>query len=355
MEEKRLRKFVIRSGELWRRTSDLSPRTCWPKPSKRRRRHASNIRRSMRPGMIVDKTVGKMGLTNNLRRQRRQSVEIAETVQKKESGRVRRRSNVEKEFVLMVDSTEPTATIERVSRLESLKDYSLRPSESLRLHDIYFETATRSLGRKRINLRLRKREDAWLITTKRSPGLLRWKRNERKELELPWSHESLDTILAELSANGVIFSKYQHFDIADPIETLKSIGLGILQDRETARLTHKVSSTPEARDNLAELASDCVTYHFQRRNVKLYELEVEAKRADSAKVLTDMKTELLNGFASELIPWKWGKLVTGKMIESLLKAGTLDNLIENDLLSKVGIEEVEKALRKGLLRTIFRQ
>jgi CYTH domain-containing protein len=305
--------------------------------------------------MIVDKTVGKMGLTNNLRRQRGKSAEIAETVQIKESGRVRSMPKVEKEFALMVDSADPTATIERVSRLDSLKGYSLRLAESFRLHDIYFETPTSSLGRKRINLRLRKREDSWLITTKHSPGLLQWKRNERAELELPWSRESLDTILAELSANGVILPKHQYLDIADPIETLKSIGLGILQDRETERHTQKVSSTQQAGDNLAELASDRVTYHFQRRNVKLYELEVEAKRSGSAKVLADMKIALLNQFASELIPWKWGKLVTGKMIESLLKAGTLDDLIENDLLSKIGIQEVEKALRSGLLRTIFRQ
>ncbi len=305
--------------------------------------------------MIVDKTVGKMSLTNNLRRQHRKSVEIAETVQTKESGRVRSMSKVEKEFVLMVDSTDPRATIERVSKLDSLKGYSLRPAESFRFHDIYFETTTSSLGRKRINLRLRKREDAWLITTKRSPGLLQWRRNERAELELAWSRESLDKILAELSANGVKLSKHQLLDIADPIDTLKSIGLGIVQDRETERHTQKVSSTHEAGDNLAELASDCVTYHFQRRNVRLYELEVEAKRSGSAKVLSDMKIELLNAFASELISWKWGKLVTGKMIESLLKAGTLDDLIENDLLSKIGIEEVEKALRSGSLRTIFRQ
>ncbi len=303
----------------------------------------------------MDRTVGMMGLTNNVRRQGRKSVEIADTVQMKESVRVGSMSKVEKEFALMVDSTDPTAILERVSRLDSLKGYSLRPAGSFRLHDVYFETSTGSLGRKRMNLRLRKREDSWLITTKRSPGLLQWKRNERAELELPWSHESLDTILAELSANGVILPKHQHLDIADPIETLKSIGLGILQDRETERHTQRVSSTQEAGDNLAELASDCVTYHFQRRNVKLYELEVEAKRSGSAKVLSDMRIELLNAFASELIPWKWGKLVTGKMIERLLKAGTLDHLIENDLLNKIGIEEVEKALQSGLLRTIFRQ
>ena len=264
-------------------------------------------------------------------------------------------SKVEKEIVLMIDSTDPKATTQRVSTLDLLNGYSLRPAGNFQLHDVYFETASGSLARKRINLRLRKREDGWLITMKRSPGLLQWKRNERAELELAWSHESLDRILAELSANGITLSAYQHLDTTNPVETLKSIGLRILQDRETERHTKNVSSTPEAGADLAELASDCVTYHFQQRNVSLYELEVEAKGNGSNKVLSDLKIGLLNAFGSELIPWKWGKLVTGKMIERLLKAGTLEDLIENDLLTKRGIEEIQKALRSGSPTVIFRQ
>src|SRR5438552_258013 len=264
-------------------------------------------------------------------------------------------SKVEKEIVLIVKSTDPKATIQRVSTLHSLNGYSLRPAGSFRFHDIYFETASGSLGRKRINLRIRKGEVAWLITMKRSPGLLQWKRNERAELELAWSHESMDRILAELSAKGIRLSAHQHLDIADPVETMKSIGLQILQDRETERHTKYVTSTLDAGAELAELATDCVTYHFQHRNVRLCELEVEAKGSGNDKVLSDMKTGLLNAFGSELIPWKWGKLITGKIIERLLKAGTLENLIENDLLTNSGIEETQKALRSGSPTVIFRQ
>src|SRR5207245_11364041 len=111
----------------------------------------------------------------------------------------------------------PQATRQRVTPLELLNGYSLRPPGKFQRHDIYFETASGSLARKRINLRLRKREDGWLITMKRSPGLLQWKRNERAELELAWSHESMDRILAELSAKGIRLSAHQHLDIADPV------------------------------------------------------------------------------------------------------------------------------------------
>jgi hypothetical protein len=142
-------------------------------------------------------------------------------------------------------------------------------------------------------------------------------------------------------------------DIADPIETLKSIGLGILQDRETERHTKNVSSPIKDGAILAELASDCVTYRFQRRIIRLYELEVEAKGSGNDKVLSDVKVGLLDAFGSEVIPWKWGKLVTGKMISSLLQNGTLNDLIESDLLTKRGIVEVEKALRSRSRKITF--
>src|SRR3989440_13085194 len=212
-------------------------------------------------------------------------------------------SKVEKEIVLMIDSTDPKATTQRVSTLDLLNGYSLRPAGNFQLHDIYFETASGSLARKRINLRLRKREDGWLITMKRSPGLLQWKRNERAELELAWSHESLDRILAELSAKGITLSAHQNLDMTNPVETMKSIGLFILQDRETERNTKSVSLTLEGGADLAELASDCVTYHFQRCDVRLYELEVEAKGSGSDKVLSDIRIGLLTTFGSKLAPW----------------------------------------------------
>src|SRR5436853_7260013 len=98
-------------------------------------------------------------------------------------------SKVEKEIVLMIDSTDPKATTQRVSTLDLLNGYSLRPAGNFQLHDIYFETASGSLARKRINPRLRKSEDGWVITVKRSPGLLQWSRNEGDGLELGCSHE----------------------------------------------------------------------------------------------------------------------------------------------------------------------
>src|SRR5439155_9418749 len=134
---------------------------------------------------------------------------------------------------LMVTSAEPKATNQPASKLHSLMVYNLRASASFQFHEMNLENASGSLRRKRINLRIRKGKDGWLITMKRSPGLLQWRRNERAELELVWSHESLDRILAELSAKGITLSAHQNLDMTNPVETMKSIGLFILQDRET--------------------------------------------------------------------------------------------------------------------------
>src|SRR5437667_10546008 len=108
-------------------------------------------------------------------------------------------SKLEKEIALVIDSPDPESTIRRVSNLESMGTYTLRPGGTLRLHDTYVETASGSLGRKRINLRVRQTNTASLITVKWNPRLLQWTRSATRELELQWSHGSLATGVYELS------------------------------------------------------------------------------------------------------------------------------------------------------------
>ncbi len=255
-------------------------------------------------------------------------------------------SKLEKEIALVIDSPDPESTIRRVSNLESLGTYTLRPGGTLRLHDTYFETASGSLGRKRINLRVRQTNKASLITVKWNPRLLQWNRSARRELELPWSNESLDKALYELSKSGIVIRSSQSLRVDDPVESLKRMGLRTVQNRETVRDT-KIVSTEKNRLDLAELAIDRVTYHFDLQDVSLYELEAEAKDQHSDGALDQIREILLGIFGSELRPWKWGKLVTGKMIAKLLSAHMLEDMFENNHLNKLGLERLEKALTRG--------
>src|SRR5438034_9885554 len=112
-------------------------------------------------------------------------------------------SKLEKEIALVIDSPDPESTIRRVSNLESLGTYTLRPGGTLRLHDTYFETASGSLGRKTINRRVRQTRNASLITVKWNPRFPQWNRSARREPELPWSNESLHKALYGLYRAGI--------------------------------------------------------------------------------------------------------------------------------------------------------
>jgi len=122
--------------------------------------------------------------------------------------------------------------------------------------------------------------------------------------------------------------------------------LRVLQDRETSRLVKNIVRASEGRSEiLAELAIDSVVYHFESQDVELHELEVEAKAKKRRRILEDVEDGLLDLFGGELQPWRWGKLVTGKMIGRMLRGGVLQGLIEGRRLRLEAYEKVETALR----------
>ena len=256
------------------------------------------------------------------------------------------KSRRELEVVLVVRSPDPLSTVRRIADLPSVRGYFLRAGPSKRIHDVYFDTPEDTLGNKKMNLRIREEGGSYWITWKRSLGLLGWRRKERRELELPWSRESFFRIISGLARSKVILQQPEHFDLSHPVEAMKSTGLRVLQDRETSRLVKNIVRASEGRSEiLAELAIDSVVYHFESQDVELHELEVEAKAKKRRRILEDVEDGLLDLFGGELQPWRWGKLVTGKMIGRMLRGGVLQGLIEGRRLRLEAYEKVETALR----------
>lgn len=163
-----------------------------------------------------------------------------------------------------------------------------------------------------MNLRIRDEDGNHSVTWKRGRGLLAWRRNERRELDLPWSRESLTRVISELERSGIMLQQPDHFDLSRPVEAMKTTSLRVLHDRGTNRVVRNVARSTVDSEVLAELAIDSVVYHFESRGIELYELEVEAKAKEGRKILEDVKDGLLDLFGGELQPWRWGKLVTGK-------------------------------------------
>lgn len=255
------------------------------------------------------------------------------------------KSGRELEVVLLVRSADPVSTIRRIADLPSVRGYFLRAGPSKRIHDVYFDTPEGTLGNKKMNLRIRDEGGSYWITWKRSLGLLGWRRKERRELELPWSRESFFRIISGLARSKVILQQPKHFDLSHPVEAMKSTGLRVLQDRESSRLVRNIVRPSEGRSEiLAELAIDSVVYHFESQDVELHELEVAAKTRKGRRILEDVKDGLLDLFGGELHPWRWGKLVTGKMIRKMLEGGVLQGLLDGSRLTPEAVERVRKAL-----------
>lgn len=260
---------------------------------------------------------------------------------------VRAASRREVELVLLVRAEDSGMILDKVASLSSVRGHELRAGSVKTIHDVYFDTPEGLLRRKKMNLRTRETGGDYWITWKRGPGLLGlWRRNERREVELPWSRDTLSTVFRELERAGVKLQQTRDFSSADPIATMKSAGLVVLQHRETNRRVRDVVSA-EGDRVLAELAIDSVVYHFNGQDVRLDELEVEAKAGGGAAVLEDVKQGMLELFGNELEPWRWGKLATGRMIERMLRKGTLQGFLTGSRLRPEAYGIIRSAMETG--------
>jgi inorganic triphosphatase YgiF len=251
-------------------------------------------------------------------------------------------SKPELELILLITSEDPRSTAARIARLESIGEYRLIAEPTRTLHDIYLETQDHILGKKRINLRIRgSGSDHW-ITMKISPGVFARRRHERQEVEVPWSYESLMRITEMLSRKGIRLKPPMSLEVSlSQVDVMKQMGLQVLQDRETERtIRNIVDSTGEI---LAELEIDSVLYHFEGQDIRLSEVELEAKSQKGRKILEDLSRQLLQVFGAELRRWRYGKLLTGEKIERLLRKGELDKFVDGTMLKAEAYSLVERA------------
>ncbi len=253
-------------------------------------------------------------------------------------------SKPELELILLIVSPDPQSTALRVASLSAIGEYRLVAEPTKTLHDIYLDTPDHLLSKKRVNLRVRGTGESYWITMKISPGLLSWRRHERQEVEVPWSLESLSQIAGELSRKGVSLTVPSELDeTLSHVEMMKLMGLRVLQDRETERRPRNIVEGGGPTEVLAELEVDSVLYHFAGQDVRLFELELEAKSQRGSKILGGLSRKLQADFGSELRSWRFGKLVTGEKIERLLERKELGAYLDGSTLKAGGYERIERA------------
>lgn len=253
----------------------------------------------------------------------------------------------ELEAALTISADDPGRVAGEVAALSSIAGYRLRPGAPQPIHDLYLDTPQRGLLARRIALRLRTIARDRFVTVKGPPRQTAWGAVERLELEARWSAESLNLMIEALRGEGVTLPRASGRTGA-PIETLRALGLDVVQDRRTHRRPRAVTRADDPRGvALAELAVDAVVYRLETAMVHLHQVEIEARSADGAPVVRAIVDRLATQFAPALRPWPYGKLVTGEAIARLLRTGSLTGLIGADgTLLPAGIERITLALTR---------
>jgi inorganic triphosphatase YgiF len=241
-------------------------------------------------------------------------------------------NSTETETTLVVASDNPEIILGKIGEISSLAGYQLLPGGALTLNDYYFDNASFELSSRKWALRIRQTDEhSWIAAKGPSretrPGIL-----ERNEIELAWSAEAFDKLSDLLARHGLFISGLRESGIsADPLEVLINVGLIVIQKRQTVRTIRHVRST-EKDLILAELALDCVTYHFESRALLHHEIEIEFKSKEALSAAQFLTQHLLGLFPTELRKWGYGKLATGRAIEALVGEKSFRESLRDDHL-----------------------
>ncbi len=256
----------------------------------------------------------------------------------------------ETEAALIIRSENPEMVARRIASLTSIVDHRLLPQDSQIIHDVYFDTPDRALQSSKLALRVREIDATHWLTLKGPSQETNWGAAQRLEIEVPWSQEALTKVVKELIDRGIkMLRQHQRFDYAHPLEVMISLGLEVIQDRETHRQVRNVVPIgDETNPVLAELAIDSVAYHFGDQDICLQEVEIEAKRRDVSEALQTVIESLLGMYEAALQKWAHSKLATGKAIEKLLSEGALNGLIDtNNNLKPVAYDKIDNYFKRG--------
>jgi inorganic triphosphatase YgiF len=229
--------------------------------------------------------------------------------------------------------------------LRDILEYELKPKPPRFIFDTYYDTPEDSLRQRKISLRTRKLSGNLLISTKSDVRRIAGTIIRRREIELPWSYNSIRLVAKNLKLT-IPESSVSQFHRIPASRTLATMGLEIIQERRTRRETRDVvrkSKTPALV--LAELAIDRVIYTFKDRKIGLSEVEIEAKSSSSLATVRDVATALVSKYQPALQQWFHGKFVTGLAIGTLLETKKLQNYLVNGDLKQEAFGLIDRTIR----------
>jgi hypothetical protein len=260
----------------------------------------------------------------------------------------------ETEASIVICSDNPERVAAQIAQLESIADHPLVSSGSKKIIDTYFDTNQKVLEKKRIAIRLREVNGEYWVAVK-GPSLNGIPNVDRSENEFNWSQLGKAKIIDYLKTNANVKGLQLGRSNSDLIETeplkvLQETGLVIVQRRENFRESRNIlskNSSHKVDQVLAELDIDHVVYHFNFRDVSLYNIEIEQREATGNLILNTIVDELISIYGPDTFKkWNYGKLALGKGIEKLHRDNTLKGMMINDnTLRREAYDKIEEFIR----------
>lgn len=244
---------------------------------------------------------------------------------------------VETETTLLPTGPNPGGFFARLAALTEVAGLSLHARGTRRLVDRYLDTPEGKLREKGIALRLRSVGDdppRGLVTVKGPARLHADGRMERSELELPWSAEALEPVLGSLRELGAELPSPRLSSLTgrNTAELLDALGLRTAQERSNERrvLELREEKGGEAPRLRAEMDLDAVTFRLPSRDVRHFEIEIEARGEGGIAASRAVSTALLAGHGTELVLWPYSKTATGEILARLDEEGALAALLDEE-------------------------
>jgi inorganic triphosphatase YgiF len=232
----------------------------------------------------------------------------------------------------------------KLAALRELDGWLLTPRADENIVDEYVDTADERLGSRHVALRVRRLDGSPRLTLKGPTRRRSGAASTRFEIERPWSTRAAQQALRGLVDLGVPLARRTASRAwRSPEDFTRALGLEPRQRRETTRQPRDVYRKEASTGRpLAELALDTVTYSIGRRKVRVFEVEVEAKRRDGVEAADRVTQRLLESWAG-LRPWRHSKLATGLALEALEGQGKLADLVATGgFLTPRGIEALSR-------------
>jgi hypothetical protein len=253
------------------------------------------------------------------------------------------------ESTLLLSVARSAAATRRIAELRSVGDYVLEPRADQRIDDDYLDTEDGRLGAKRVALRIRSLNGVYRLTLKGPTERRSEPASGRLELEQSWTPAVAGRVLRVLAVLDIpLARRTASREWRKPEDFVRAMGLIHVQRRETLRRPRDVRVRARAMDPpLAELALDTVTYRIGRRKVRLFEVEIEAKRREGVRAADRVTTLMLERWEGALRSWPHSKLATGLALQALERDGKLEGALSTARwLTPKGVDLLSRRLER---------